>query len=67
MYHVDLGAVHPLNRVDIAFDKDGFPTEYKVNISADHENWISAAHVKDATGGKPVHTFVPTPTRYARI
>ena len=52
-YHVDLGAVHPLNRVVITFDKDQFATEYKVNLSADGQTWTTVAHVEDATGGKP--------------
>ncbi|MEI6150256.1 MAG: alpha-L-fucosidase, partial [bacterium] len=66
-YHVDLGAVHPLNRVVIAFDKDGFATEYKVKLSADGLIWTTVAHVKDATGGKPEHTFAATTARYVRI
>jgi hypothetical protein len=66
-YHVDLGAVHPLNRVVIAFDKDLFATEYKVNLSADGGTWTTVAHVKDATGGKAEHTFAATSARYVRI
>jgi len=66
-YHVDLGAVHPLNRVVIAFDKDRFATEYKVNLSADGRTWTTVAHVKDATGGKAEHTFAATSARYVRI
>jgi hypothetical protein len=66
-YHVDLGAVHPLNRVVITFDKDRFATEYKVNLSADGQTWTTVAHVKDATGGKPEHTFATTSARYVRI
>lgn len=66
-YHVDLGAVHPLNRVVITFDKDCFATEYKVNVSADGQAWTTVAHARDATGGKPEHTFEPAPARYVRI
>ena len=66
-YHVDLGALHPLNRVVITFDKDCFATEYKVNLSADGQTWTTVAHVKDATGGKPEHTFNATSARYVRI
>jgi hypothetical protein len=66
-YHVDLGAVHPLTRVVISFDKDCFATEYNVNLSADGETWTTVAHVKDVTGGKPEHTFKSTPARYVRI
>jgi hypothetical protein len=66
-YHVDLGVVHPLNRVVITFDKDRFSTEYKVNLSADGQTWTTVAHVKDAMGGKPEHTFAATSARYVRI
>jgi hypothetical protein len=66
-YHVDLGAVHPLNRVVITFGKDRFATEYKVNLSADGQTWTTVAHVKDATGEKAEHTFAATSARYVRI
>jgi hypothetical protein len=66
-FHVDLGAVHPLQRVLITFDKDCYATEYKVNLSADGRTWTTVAHEKDATGGKPEHSFEPTPARYVRI
>jgi hypothetical protein len=66
-YHVDLGEVHPLNRVVITFHKDGFATEYKLNLSADGETWTTVAHAKDAAGGKPDHSFNPTPARYVRV
>jgi hypothetical protein len=64
---VDLGAVHPLNRVVITFGKDRFATEYKVNLSADGQTWTTVAHVKDATGEKAEHTFAVTSARYVRI
>ena len=66
-FHVDLGAVYPLERVVITFDKDCYPTEYKVNLSADGRTWTTVAHAKGATGGKPEHSFEPTPARHVRI
>jgi len=66
-YHVDLGAIHPLNRIVIHFDKDCIATEYKVNVSADGQKWTTVAHTRDATGGKPEHTFQPVRARFVRI
>ena len=66
-YHVDLGAIHPLNRIVIHFDKDCISTEYKVNVSADGQKWSTVAHARDATGGKPEHTFQPVLARFVRI
>jgi hypothetical protein len=66
-FHVDLGAVHPVSRVVIAFDPKCFATEYKVNLSADGRTWTTVAHIKGAKAGKPEHTFAATPARYVRI
>jgi hypothetical protein len=67
--HVDLEKVQTVGRVVVQFgdEKGCHPTEYKINLSVDGENWETVAHVTDFKGGKSEHTFAPTQARYVRV
>jgi F5/8 type C domain/Putative Ig domain len=65
-YHVDLEAVHKVNRIVINFGK-GYPTEYKVHLSRDGEAWQTVHHGAGSPNDRYEHVFEPMGARYIRI
>jgi hypothetical protein len=73
-YQVDLLTAAKLNRVVITFGgakggtpDRGYATEYKVEISADGQDWFQVAHVDDGVGGTVTYKFAPRTARYVAV
>lgn len=64
--HVDLEAAHNVERVVLHFG-DGYPTEYKVHLSADGENWQTVFHGAGSPKARFEHSFEPVSARYVRV
>jgi hypothetical protein len=65
-FHVDLEAVHLVDHIVIHF-ADGYPTEYKVQVSPDAVDWMIVHHGAGRPKSRYELPFAPTPARFVRV
>ncbi len=75
-YHIDLEQIYPIREIRLTFARggyptifaeEGYPTEYKVNISTDGFSWQTVAQDSEAIGEPVVVEMPPTDVRYIRV
>jgi len=49
---VDLGAVFDIERIDVVFDNENWPTDFEIAVSTDGVNYSLVQHITDFTGDK---------------
>jgi chitodextrinase len=65
---IDLGASHDISSVVTTMPSDKFATEYKIEVSADGQNWTVGDDVTGFMGGVSTQNFAnPASGRYLRI
>ncbi|MBP7935994.1 MAG: discoidin domain-containing protein [Phycisphaerae bacterium] len=66
-YEVDLLQARAVRRVKVSFAKDGFPTQLRVQVSADRKTWQTMVSVDDHDGGLVDAELAPVQARWLRV
>ena len=66
-YEVDLLEPHPIRRLKVTFAPNGYPTQFRLQLSTDRKSWQTVAAVDNHDGQPYVCEFAPVSGQHIRV
>ena len=66
-YEVDLLEPHPIRRLKVTFAPNGYPTQFRLQLSTDRKSWQTVAAVDNHDGQPYVCEFAPVHGQHIRV